>query len=147
MTKIKFALFLIVTFFTSLISAEELGNLSPEQLIKMQKQDNALVIDIRTEKEWNTTGIIPDSHKLEFFTPSGKYDAEKWMSDFNKLRINPEQPVILICRSGNRSGMVGNMLTKKMGLKNIYHLSSGIMPWIKAGNEINKDCPIELACK
>ena len=147
MTKIKFALFLIVTFFVSFIAAEELGNLSPEQLIEMQKHDNALVIDIRTEKEWNTTGVIPDSHKLQFFTPTGKSDADEWMSGFNQLRTNSEQPVILICRSGNRSRIIGNMLTKKMGLKNIYHLSDGIMPWIKAGNKVTKDCPTELACK
>ena len=147
MKKIKFILFFICSFFTVFISAEELGKLSAEQLIAMQKQDNALIIDIRTEKEWNTTGIIPDSHKLQFFSSTGKYDAEKWLSDLNQLKSSPEQTVILVCRSGNRSSMVGEMLTKKMGMKNVHHLSTGIISWIKAGNKITNDCSTKLACK
>ena len=147
MKKIKLTLFFICSFFTAFLSAEELGQLSAEQLIVMQKQDNALIIDIRTEKEWNTTGIIPDSHKLQFFSATGKYDADKWLSDLNQLKTSPDQTVILVCRSGNRSGRAGNILTKKLGIKNVYHLSSGIMPWIKAGNKISKDCPTKLACK
>ena len=147
MKRIKLILFFICSFFTAFISAEELGQLSAEQLIAMQKQDNALVIDIRTEKEWNTTGIIPDSHKLQFFTTTGKYDEDKWLSDLNQLKSSPDQTVILVCRSGSRSGMVGNMLAKKMGMKNVHHLSTGIMPWIKAGNKITPDCPSKLACK
>lgn len=146
MIKIKLALFLILSFFISLISAEELGNLSPEQLKTMQQSENALVIDIRTEKEWNTTGTIPDSHKLQFFSNDGNYDAEKWLSSLNQLKTSADQPVILVCRSGNRSGMVGNMLAKKIGLKNIYHLSNGIMPWIKAGNDTSKDCLAKKSC-
>ena len=147
MKRIKLTLFFICSFFTAFISAEELGQLSAEQLIIMQKQDNALIIDIRTEKEWNTTGIIPDSHKLQFFTVTGKYNADKWLSDLNQLKSSPDQTVILVCRSGSRSGMVGNMLAKKMGIKNVHHLSTGIMPWIKAGNKITTDCSPKLACK
>ena len=146
MKTIKLTLFILLSFFTAFISAEELGQLSAEQLIAMQKQDNALVIDIRTEKEWNTTGIIPDSHRLQFFSSTGKYDADKWLSDLNQLKTSPEQTVILVCRSGNRSGMVGDMLTKKMGMKNVHHLSTGIMPWIKVGNKTT-DCSTKLACK
>jgi rhodanese-related sulfurtransferase len=146
MKRIKLILFFICSFFTAFTSAEELGQLSAEQLIVMQRQDNALIIDIRTENEWNTTGIIPDSHRLQFFSATGKYDADKWLSDLNQLKTSPEQTVILVCRSGNRSGMVGDMLTKKMGMKNVYHLSTGIMPWIKAGNETT-DCSTKLACK
>ena len=146
MKTIKLTLFFILSFFTALISAEELGQLSAAQLIAMQKQDNALIIDIRTEKEWNTTGIIPGSHTLEFFSSTGKYDADKWLADLNQLKSSPKQTVILVCRSGNRSSMAGNMLAKKMRIKNIYHLSAGIMPWIKAGNKTT-DCSTKLACK
>ncbi|MFW5442818.1 MAG: rhodanese-like domain-containing protein [Methylococcaceae bacterium] len=144
--KLKLTLFLILSFFTTFIYAEKLGNLSPAQLISMQKNNNALVIDVRTEKEWNTTGTIPNSHKLQFFSAEGKFNAQQWLADLNNLKTSANQPIILVCRSGNRSGMVGKMLTEKQGLKNIYHLSSGIMPWIKAGNKIEKDCPTKVAC-
>lgn len=146
MIKIKFALFIILSFFISTISAEELGNLSPEQLKSMQKSANALVVDIRTKQEWNTTGTIPNSHKLQFFTNDGKYDAEKWLNNLNQLKSSDDQPVILVCRSGGRSGMVGDLLANTMGMKNIYHLSNGIMPWIKAGNDTSKECITSKSC-
>jgi rhodanese-related sulfurtransferase len=136
--KIKFTLLLILSFFVSYISAEELTNLSTQQLISMQKEQKAIVIDIRTEKEWSSTGTIPESHKLQFFTSDGKYDVDKWLANLKKLKQSEDQPVILVCRSGNRSGMVGTMLTKQLNLKNIYHLSSGISSWIKAGNKVIK---------
>ena len=147
MKRTQLILFFICSFFTAFISAEELGQVSAEQLTAMQKQDKALIIDIRTEKEWNTTGIIPDSHKLQFFTATGKYDANKWLSDLNQLKTSPDQTIILVCRSGSRSGMVGNMLVKQFGMKNVHHLSTGIMPWIKAGNKVTTDCLTKLACK
>lgn len=144
--KIKLTFFLLLTTFCSLISAEELGNLSAEQLVLFQKNKNALVIDIRTEKEWASTGTIPNSHQLQFFSANGKYDTEKWLSNLEKLKSSPDQAVILVCRSGSRSGMVGNMLSKQKNMKNIFHLSNGIMPWIRAGNEINKECSPQQSC-
>lgn len=136
--KIKFTLLLILSFFISYVSAEELTNLSTQQLISIQKEQKAIIIDIRTEKEWGSTGTIPESHKLQFFTSGGKYDVDKWLANLKKLKRSEDQPVILVCRSGNRSGMVGTMLTKQLNLKNIYHLSNGISSWIKAGNKVIK---------
>ncbi len=145
--KIKLTFIALLTFFSAILSAEQLGNLSAEQLINLQKNNNALVIDIRTEKEWQTTGTIPDSHKLQFFSAKGKYDAEKWLTDLKQLKTTDDQVVILVCRSGNRSGRVGNMLTQQLGMKKIYHLSNGMMSWIKKGNKTTKDCVPQLTCK
>lgn len=145
--KIKFLFITLMTLFSSIISAEELGNLTTEQLLNLQNNNNALVIDIRTEKEWQATGTIPDSHKLQFFSDKGKYDTEKWLNDLNRLKTSENQPIILVCRSGNRSGRVGNLLTQQLGMKKIYHLSNGMMSWIKTGNKTTKDCLPQLACK
>ena len=145
--KIKLGFILLFSFFSSFISAENLINLSAEQLIALQKNQNTLVIDIRTKKEWEATGTIPDSHKLHFFSSDGKYDTEKWLSELDQLKKSADQPIILVCRSGGRSGKVGSMLTQQLGLKNIHHLSNGMMSWIKAGNSVNTECPTKFACK
>ncbi len=137
--KIKLTLFILLSLFSSFIAAQGLVDLTNEQLVEMQTSKNALVIDIRTEKEWNATGTIPGSHKLQFFSSEGKFDTEKWLTDLNKLKSSPDQPVILVCRSGGRSGMLGNMLTKQQGMKNIHHLSNGFKTWGKSGNKISKD--------
>lgn len=137
--KTKLTLFILLSFFSSFIAAQGLVDLTNEQLVEMQTKKNALVIDIRTKKEWNATGTIPGSHKLQFFSSEGKFDTEKWLADLNKLKSSPDQPVILVCRSGGRSGMLGNMLTKQQEMNNIHHLSNGFKTWEKAGNKISKD--------
>lgn len=137
--KTKLTLFILLSFFSSFIAAQGLVDLTNEQLVEMQTNKNALVIDIRTKKEWNATGTIPGSHKLQFFSSEGKFDTEKWLADLNKLKSSPGQPVILVCRSGGRSGMLGNMLTKQQEMNNIHHLSNGFKTWEKAGNKISKD--------
>ena len=143
----KYTLLFLFSFFTSIVTADELVNLSAKQLTELQKNQNALVINIRTEKEWESTGTIPGSHKLQFFSPIGKYDIDKWMADLNQLKSDVDQPIILVCRSGGRSGKLGNMLVKKLKLKNIHHLSSGMSSWVRAGNKTIKDCLNKLACK
>ncbi len=139
--------YLILSLFTCQLTAAELTNLTVAQTLNMQQKNNALVIDIRTEKEWQDSGIIPDSRKLTFFDQDGKYDADKWLAQLKQLKSSPKQAVILVCRSGNRSGVVGNMLAKQLDMKNVYHLSRGIRDWIQAGQTVAKDCPTQLACK
>ncbi|MDD1620300.1 MAG: rhodanese-like domain-containing protein [Methylococcaceae bacterium] len=116
----------------------ELGQVSVGQLQPMRQNDHALVIDIRTEAEWHATGIIPGSQKLQSFNNDGQFDAEKWLADLQKLKTSPDQPVILVCRSGNRSGKVGEFLVRQ-GMPNVYHLNNGIQSWIKSGNPVEPD--------
>lgn len=147
MIKNKLFFLLFLCLFSSLSLAEELGLLTAEQLLAMQNDSNALVIDIRTEKEWKATGTIPNSHKLQFFSPTGNYDTSKWLADLNKLKSADNQAIILVCRSGGRSGKVGELLTKQLGMSNIHHLSNGISSFVKTGNKLVKDCSNQLACK
>ena len=118
--------------------ADSLGQLNPEQLQSLQQSQNALIVDVRTPAEWQASGVIPNSQKLQGFDSNGKFDADKWLSDLQKLKSSAEQPVILVCRSGNRSSKIGEILTQH-GEKNIYHLSNGIQGWIQSGLPVKTD--------
>ena len=144
--KVKTPFFLFIVLFTGFLSADELVTISSAQLQTMQQQ-NALVIDIRTEQEWAKTGTIPESLKIQFFDKNGKYDLEQWLKQLNERRQSLNQPVILVCRSGNRSARVGKFLTQNMQMNNIYHLGNGLNAWTKEAREIDKDCPTQIACK
>lgn len=145
MVHYKTLIFLLLFLFNNFVTAAELMNVTPDQLVSLQA-NNALIIDIRTEKEWNTTGVIPGSHKIEFFNNDGDYDLNLWMKRFNEQLQSPDQPVILVCRSGNRTETVGSFLAQKLDMKNIYHLERGIKSWIKSGKKTDKSCPDQLAC-
>ena len=143
---VKLPIILFTALFAGFLSAAELVNITPEQLQTMQKQ-NALVIDIRTEKEWAESGTIPESIKIQYFDKEGKYDSEQWLTQLNTHRRSSNQPVILVCRSGNRSAKVGTFLTQQLNMGNIYHLQYGMNAWSKEGREIDKGCPTQIACK
>ncbi|WP_404361207.1 rhodanese-like domain-containing protein [Methylotuvimicrobium sp. KM1] len=145
MNKLLFLFLLMIH--TQLLSASELEAIDIPQMLDMKTKQNALIIDIRTEKEWAETGTIPHSVRLQFFDDRGRYDAEQWLSEMEKLRTSPNQPVVLVCRSGNRSEKAGNLLTQKLGLGNINHLQNGIQTWIQAGYATTQHCPGLLACK
>ncbi len=137
---------LLLLLSSGLVLATELQNLTVEQVEALQKQGKALIIDVRTPEEWNQTGIIPGSKPLQFFDKKGNALTQSWLSQFDKLRQSPDQPVVLVCRSGHRSGLVGNFLTKKLGLDNIKHLSTGISSWIKARKPLQPVCQNKSTC-
>ncbi len=140
-----FSFFLLVLCSFQLM-ASELGELNSTQLETLQTQHNALLIDIRTPQEWAKTGIIPHSYPVTFFDSEGQYDLKKWMAEIKKLQKKPEQPIVLVCRTGNRSAKLGKLLTQELGMKNVYHLSNGIISWMIDDKTIQKYCPPHLAC-
>lgn len=126
MKKTRLSLFLGLLFISSALMATELKTVSPEQLLDMQQNQNALVVDIRTEAQWQASGILSNSLKLQSFDPQGRFDQAKWVAALEQLKSSPDQPVILICRSGNRSARVGDFLTRQLGMKNVHHLQNGL---------------------
>ncbi|WP_445371268.1 rhodanese-like domain-containing protein [Methylomonas sp. HW2-6] len=143
--KRKLPFFLLAGLLSAGLQAAELGELDTEQLGTMQQNQNALVVDIRTPQEWQATGLIPGSHKLQSFDADGKFDQQKWLADLEKLKTSPDQPVILVCRSGNRSTKVGKMLSEQPGMPKVYHLNNGIQSWIRSGRPVAPDC-LASAC-
>ena len=135
---LKSLVFLLLLLFAPWIWADDLGQVSAEQLQAMQQNGQALVIDIRTEAEWKATGVIPGSLKLQSFNSDGEFDSAKWLADLQKLKTSSEQAVILVCRSGNRSSKVGNFLIRE-GVPNVYHLNNGIQSWIESGHPVKTD--------
>lgn len=135
---LNFKIFLLsfsaLLFFFSGISSAEVGQISNEELNKLMDQ-NVPVIDIRRDDEWKSTGVVEGSHKLTFFDARGKYDMDKWLAELDKI-AKKDQPFILICRTGNRTGQVSNFLDKKLGYQKVYNVKDGIKKWIKDGNSV-----------
>ncbi len=106
-----------------------------DELTKLM-QKNVPIIDIRTPGEWRETGVIKGSHKLMFFNDRGGYDIDKWMSEFNKIVKDKDQPFVLVCRTASRTKMVGRFLSGQMGYKNVLELKGGITNWIRHHKEV-----------
>ena len=89
------------------------------------------VIDIREKIEWKETGILSESHLITFFDSEGKYDAKKWLAEL-KIIASPDDPIILICRSGRRSLIVADYLSNKINFLKVYNVEAGIKGWKRA---------------
>ena len=71
--------------------------------VEQMQASGALVVDIRTPEEWAETGVI-DGAKLVTFT-----DADSFLA-----AVGPEiadgRDLVLVCRSGRRSGIAAEAL-------------------------------------
>ncbi len=107
------------------------SNISNQELSDLLKK-GAKIIDIRTDSEWRQTGIIPDSHLLTLFDEDrNMINPEGWLSKVRSI-ASLDQPLILICRHGNRT-IAATQLLVKSGYTAIYNVTRGIEPWIKLG--------------
>ena len=104
-----------------------LRDLSPNDFIDAQ-ENGGIVIDIRREEEWKETGILQGSNTITAFTKDGNIhpDFPKKFFDFiNDIDV----PILLYCRTGNRTGILGQALIDQVGQTNVSHLSEGIVGW------------------
>lgn len=104
--------------------------------IKELLKSGVSIIDIRTPGEWKDTGVIPKSNLLTFFDNSGNYNFNKWQKELKKI-VSNNDPFVLICRSGRRSRIVANMISKETNAI-IYDANGGINSWINANLKVIK---------
>ena len=93
------------------------------------------VIDIRTFPEWQQTGIIPGSHPLTFFDEQGRANTSAWLEKARAI-AKPGDPVIVICRSGNRTKVLSQFLRDQAGYAKVYNVTNGINAWAKEGKAL-----------
>ena len=83
--------------------------------------DDALVLDVREDKEFSS-GHIPKAKHI----PLGKLSSR--MQELDKFKT---QPILVTCRSGQRSARACGML-KKAGFETVYNQAGGILAWERA---------------
>ena len=108
-----------------------LGEADPDALLDAQK-DGVIIIDIRRENEWVETGIIKGVETITAFTETGQLHPE-FQERFMAVVENPETAIMLVCRSGTRTGNLGNALISQLGFGNVSHLSDGMIGWMEQG--------------
>ena len=112
-------------------AAVTLGAATPDALLTAQ-DDGVVIIDIRREDEWRDTGIIEGAETVTAFQANGRVDPD-FLDNFRSLAPSPDTPIMLYCRTGNRTTSLGNALIEQLGFTDVTHLSDGITGWIKEG--------------
>ena len=139
---------LILSFFLAfmaLAAHAEIIDIDNAELDRLVKSGVPLV-DIRLQSEWEETGIVSGSKLLTFFDEKGHADAIGWLEKV-KLFAKPNQPVILICRSGNRTRAASQFLSQQAGYATVYNVKSGIKGWLGAGGPVVPATQTIASCK
>ncbi len=101
--------------------------LSPVDAVRLMNQQDALLLDVREEREFKEGHIANALH-----VPVGLIDREIGQLDEHKAK-----PIIVYCRSGARAARAAASL-RKHGLANIYTLTGGLQAWQAANLPIKK---------
>lgn len=88
---------------------------------KMAEIPNLQLIDVRTPEEF-AQGHIDGALNLNFYDDDFTQQLEQ--------KLDKGRPVMLYCRSGNRSGQAASEMVT-MGFKELYDLKGGFMAWPK----------------
>ena len=102
--------------------------------LQQAQKNGAVVIDIRRPDEWASTGIIEGAETITAFLANGRVHPE-FLPKFRSVAPDPATPVMLYCRTGNRTTSLGNALIEQLGYTDVTHLEAGITGWMDGGNK------------
>ena len=120
------ALFCLLALFATQAMAADISVQQAAELLRNPPQ-GLTIVDVRTPEEFRQ-GHLPGAENMDFF--GGPFDVQ--------IRTLPKNaPVLLYCRTGNRSAAARDSM-EKAGLTNILHMHEGITAWQKAGLPLEK---------
>ena len=86
---------------------------------QLESDSDAVIIDVRTEGEFNE-GYIPKAINLDIFKGQEFIDAIK--------ELDTDKSYYLYCRSGARSGQACSIMNQ-LGFEKAYNLMGGFSSW------------------
>ena len=126
-------LIVIFILFSNFVTAEviDIDNRELSNLIEKEIK----IIDVRTQNEWKSTGIIKGSFLVSLLNKNKKFIFEEWYAMFED-NFGKNKSIIFICASGVRSNYISHLVQRKKPDLKIYNLEKGINHWIRSGNKI-----------
>jgi len=91
-----------------------------EWIEQLAKDDNAVVLDVRTEEELEE-GFIPNAINIDVREP------QQFLDQINEL--DKSKNYYVYCRSGGRSAQACAVMNQMCAIPNTYNLLGGFMEW------------------
>lgn len=116
----------ILSVFSFVSFAEQIVDISPQQLQEADKTD-LLILDVRTPQEY-ASGHVPQAVNIPH---------KEIAQNIERLLGFKDKTVVVYCRSGFRAGKAANILLEN-GFTQVKHLDGDMLGWEKSGNPIEK---------
>ncbi|WP_026705904.1 rhodanese-like domain-containing protein [Flavobacterium soli] len=95
-------------------------NLRQEDWVAQYEADtNAVILDVRTEDEWND-GFIPNAINIDIYKGQGFIYAVE--------ELDKSKNYYVYCKAGGRSQQACDIMNQ-LGFENTYNLVGGILQW------------------
>ncbi|MBE9516749.1 MAG: rhodanese-like domain-containing protein [Proteobacteria bacterium] len=113
------AVILFLLFGNSLMMAiNGIKSVNASEAVQLVNHQNGVIVDVCEVAE-HQKGHIPGAINI----PLSKFAARS-----GELEKHKAKPVVIVCRSGNRSSRAAITLRKK-GFESVYNLSGGVAAW------------------
>lgn len=93
-------------------------NANTAQTVQLLNREKAVIVDVREPKEFSASHI---QNAINLPLSSLK---DRW----RELEKYKDRPLVVSCRSGNRS-LKGAVALRKHGFTTVYNLSGGLLAW------------------
>ncbi|XP_008206288.1 rhodanese domain-containing protein CG4456 isoform X1 [Nasonia vitripennis] len=126
----------VTTNYTNILSRAMSGQgdnlkVNYDELLKAQKDESILIIDVREDSEIQETGKLPGSIHIpmgEVTNVLTNTTSHEFEQKFSKKKPDKDTKIILSCRSGRRSASVQSEI-QKLGYNNAYNYEGGWLDW------------------
>ncbi len=106
-------------------ASSEIQLVTPEEMQELSQLEDVQLVDVRTAKEYGE-GYIAEFQNIDYLSPNFDKEIET---------LDKTKPVIVYCKSGNRSGKCAAKM-KERGFVKVYDLDGGIAKWKFKGYKI-----------
>ncbi len=87
--------------------------------LRLMLNEDYQFLDVRTAEEYNEYHI-PEFSNIDYY----QFSLDESMLE----NLDKEQPIVLICRSGNRSAKAAELL-EGLGFTKVYNVTGGMNTW------------------
>jgi rhodanese-related sulfurtransferase len=102
-------------------------DVKPQEAVRLINHEGAVPLDVREDEEYREGHVLNALH-----VPLGL--IEERLQDLSPYKM---QPLIVYCRTGQRSAKAG-VLLRKQGFERVYKLSGGMLAWRGADLPVTK---------
>jgi rhodanese-related sulfurtransferase len=102
---------------------------APNLNTELAESNPPLILDVRSQGEWDETGVIADSQLIII---------NDLLANMSLLPADKDAPIVVLCASGHR-GAIGMMALRMLGYTNVRNLGGGLNAWVAAELPLEKN--------
>jgi rhodanese-related sulfurtransferase len=112
------------------LARSKLTRLEPHQADAARQESGAVIVDIRSDAQRASDGVVPDAHYIPRNVLEWRCDpASEWRDPEVSA---PERQIIVMCNEGYQSSLVAATLLE-LGLPLATDMVGGFQAWREAG--------------